>query len=194
LYFRFRFAVLQTFSFFLATLVTPASPMNQAAGHAGTIVGTLTDPSGAVLPSAEVSLTNSVTGYKQSTKTDNTGAFRLSNVPPNQYKLQITASGFQQYEQTVPVYTQVPIQIKAGLALAGSVEQVTVEASDGTLENVPSSHTDVDQNLMDRLPISSAGQGLSDAITLTSGGVVADSNGFFHPQGDHGETSYVVDG
>ena len=194
MYFRFRFAVLQTFSFFLATLVTPASAMNQAAGHAGTIVGTLTDPSGAVLPSAEVSLTNSVTGYKQSTKTDNTGAFRLSNVPPNQYKLQITASGFQQYEQTVPVYTQVPIQIKASLALAGSVEQVTVEATNEALENVPASHTDVDQNLMGRLPISSAGQGLSDAITLTSGGVVADSNGFFHPQGDHGETSYVVDG
>jgi hypothetical protein len=168
--------------------------MNQAAGHAGTIVGTLTDPSGAVLPSAEVLLTNSVTGYKQSTKTDNTGSFRLSNVPPNQYKLQITASGFQQYEQTVPVYTQVPIQIKATLALAGSVEQVTVEATNEALENVPASHTDVDQNLMDRLPISSAGQGLSDAITLTSGGVVADSNGFFHPQGDHGETSYVVDG
>jgi Carboxypeptidase regulatory-like domain len=168
--------------------------MNQATGHAGTIVGTITDPSGAVLPSADVSLTNSVTGYKQSTKTDNTGSFRLANVPPNQYKLQVTASGFQQYEQTVPVYTQVPIQIKASLALAGSVEQVTVEATNEALENVPASHTDVDQNLMTRLPISSAGQGLSDAITLTSGGVVADSNGFFHPQGDHGETSYVVDG
>lgn len=189
-----RFAVLQTFWFYLATFVMSGAPMNQATGHAGTIVGTITDPSGAVLPAAEVSLTNSVTGYKQSTKTDNTGSFRLANVPPNQYKLQVTASGFQEHEQTVPVYTQVPIQIKAALALAGSVEQVTVEASDETLENVPSSHTDVDQNLMERLPISSAGQGLSDAITLTSGGVVADSNGFFHPQGDHGETSYVVDG
>ena len=87
-----------------------------------------------------------------------------------------------------------PIQIKTALALAGSVEQVTVEATDEALENVPASHIDVDQNLWSRLPISSAGQGLSDAITLTSGGVVADSNGFFHPQGDHGETSYVVDG
>ncbi len=192
--FSFRFAVLQTFSLCVVTAVMCGSPMNQATGHAGTIVGTITDPSGAVLPSADVSLSNSVTGYKQSTKTDNTGSFRLSNVPPNQYKLQVTASGFQQYEQTVPVYTQVPIQIKASLALAGSVEQITVEATNEALENVPAAHTDVDQNLMSRLPISSAGQGLSDAITLTSGGVVADSNGFFHPQGDHGETSYVVDG
>jgi hypothetical protein len=168
--------------------------MNQATGNAGTIVGNVTDPSGAALPNAEVSLTNSVTGYHQSAKTDTSGAFRLVNVPRNQYKLQITANGFQAYQQGVPVYTQVPIQIKAALVLAGSVETVTVEASDEALENVPASHIDVDQNLMGRLPISSAGQGLSDAITLTSGGVVADSNGFFHPQGDHGETSYVVDG
>jgi hypothetical protein len=62
------------------------------------------------------------------------------------------------------------------------------------IENVPAAHTDVSQNLLANLPIASTGQGLSDAITLTSGGVVADSNGFFHPQGDHGETTYVVDG
>ncbi|MFL6450279.1 MAG: carboxypeptidase regulatory-like domain-containing protein [Bryobacteraceae bacterium] len=168
--------------------------MNQATGNGGTIIGTVTDPSGAVLPNAVVALTNSVTGYSQSAKTDSVGAFRLPNVPPNQYKLQVTAGGFQEYQQTVPVYTNVPIQLKVSLALAGSVEQVTVEASDEALENVPASHIDVDQNLLGRLPISAGGQGLSDAITLTSGGVVADSNGFFHPQGDHGETSYVVDG
>ncbi|MFL6416708.1 MAG: carboxypeptidase regulatory-like domain-containing protein [Bryobacteraceae bacterium] len=168
--------------------------MNQATGQGGTILGTVTDPSGAVLPNAEVALTNSVTGYHQAAKTDPSGTFRLINVPPNQYKLTVAASGFKEYQQTVPVYTQVPIQIKAALTLAGSVETITVEASDEALENVPASHIDVDQNLLQRLPISSAGQGLSDAITLTSGGVVADSNGFFHPQGDHGETSYVVDG
>lgn len=69
-----------------------------------------------------------------------------------------------------------------------------VEASADVLENVPSAHTDADQTLLSKLPISSSGQGLSDAIRLTSGGVVADSSGFFHPQGDHGETTYVVDG
>ncbi len=192
--FELRSAVLISFAFCLTTSVLSGSPMSQATGNGGTINGTVTDPSGAVLPNAEVSLTNSATGYSQSAKTDNAGTFRLTNIPHNQYKLQVTAGGFQAFQQTVPVYTQVPIQIKPALALAGSVETVTVEASNEALENVPTAHTDVDQNLMQRLPISSAGQGLSDAITLTSGGVVADSNGFFHPQGDHGETSYVVDG
>src|SRR4051794_6976841 len=190
--FKLTSAVRATYIFFLAFLVY--SEPNQATGNGGTILGTVSDPSGAVLPNAEVSLSNSVTAYSQSVKTDNTGAFRFANVPPNQYKLQVTAGGFQPYQQMVPVYTKVPIQIKAALALAGSIETVTVEASSEALENVPASHIDVDQNLLGQLPISSSGQGLSDGITLTSGGVVADSNGFFHPQGDHGETSYVVDG
>lgn len=191
---KFRSAAIAALTLSALGTAAAASPMNQASGHGGTILGSVVDPSGAVLPNAEVSLTNSATGYAQSAKTDATGAFRLANIPPNQYKLNITAGGFQSYGQTVPVYTQVPVQIKAALALAGSVETVTVEAPDEALENVPASHIDVDQNLLAKLPISSAGQGLSDAIVLTSGGVVADSNGFFHPQGDHGQTSYVVDG
>ncbi len=103
-------------------------------------------------------------------------------------------SGFQTYTEDVSVRTQVPIQVKIALVLASASETVNVEATPDTIENVPSAHTDVTQNLMADLPISSSGQGLSDTITMTSGGVVADSNGFFHPQGDHGETTYVVDG
>ena len=166
---------------------------SQATGSSGTIQGTVTDPSGAVVAGASVSLSNSVSGYSQTVKTSRDGTYRLTNIPPNQYHLQISVPGFQIFHQDAPVRTQVPIQINAALVLAGASETVTVQASAEALENVPSSHTDVDQNLLAQLPISSSGQGLSDAITLTSGGVVADSNGFFHPQGDHGETTYVVD-
>jgi hypothetical protein len=166
----------------------------QATGNGGTIQGTVTDPSGAVVAGAEVTINNPVSGYSQSTKSGSDGAFRLTNLPPNQYHLQITLAGFQTFQQDVAVRTQVPIQVNASLALAGSSETVNVEASADVLENVPSAHMDADQTLLSKLPIASSGQGLSDAITLTSGGVVADSNGFFHPQGDHGETTYVVDG
>src|SRR5437773_11617157 len=40
----------------------------------------------------------------------------------------------------------------------------------------------------------SPASGLSDAIVLSSPGVVADSNGFFHPLGDHAQTSFAIDG
>jgi hypothetical protein len=166
----------------------------QASGTGGTVQGTVTDPSGAVVPGAEVTLSNSLTNHKQTAKTGADGNFRIPNVPMNQYRLGVSAPGFQPYSQDVAVRTQVPIQVKASLVLAGASQTVDVSASADVLENVPAEHTDVSQHLMSDLPIASTGQGLSDAITLTSGGVVADSNGFFHPQGDHGETTYVVDG
>ena len=62
------------------------------------------------------------------------------------------------------------------------------------LENVPYAHNDVDTKTLDKLPISSPGSGLSDAVMLGSGAVAADSNGFFHPLGDHAQTSFSIDG
>src|SRR5204862_5287350 len=60
-------------------------------------------------------------------------------------------------------------------------------------ENTSTTHTDVDQSLITRLPVRSVGSGLSDVVTLAAPGVVADSNGFFHPLGDHAQTSYSID-
>ena len=184
--------------FLVAALAFPSSKAvadaAQATGTGGTVQGVVVDPTGAVVPGAEVSITNAVTQYKQTVKSSADGTFRFPNVPMNQYRLEVSAPGFQPYSQQLSVRTQVPIQIKAALAVAGASETVNVSASAEMLENVPSEHTDVSQHLISDLPITSTGQGLSDAITLTSGGVVADSNGFFHPQGDHAETTYVVDG
>jgi hypothetical protein len=165
----------------------------QATGKGGTIQGTVSDPSGAVIADAVVSLTNGVTGYTQTSKSASDGTYRLNNIPPNQYILDISSAGFHKFQEGIAVRTPVPIVVNAKLALSGSTESITVEASPDTIENVPAAHVDVSQNLLANLPVTSVGQGLSDAITLTSGGVVADSNGFFHPQGDHGETTYVVD-
>ncbi len=166
----------------------------QATGNGGTIEGTVTDPSGAVIAAADVTLNNSVSGYSKAVKTGSDGVYRLTNIPPNQYSLVVSAVGFQPFKQSIPVHTQVPLKVDAALTLTNGSVTVDVQATSEALENVPTSHIDVDQKLMADLPLSTTGQGLSDAITLTSGGVVADSNGFFHPQGDHGETTYVVDG
>ncbi|MDQ2711901.1 MAG: TonB-dependent receptor [Acidobacteriota bacterium] len=180
----------------IASLMCGSFPAGaaQATGNGGTVSGTVVDPDGASVAGAQVILSNAVTGYQQPTKTDSTGAFRLTNIPPNQYHLEVTAPGFMVYTQDIPIHSQVPVQVKAALALAGSTQTVDVHATADVVENVPAAHTDISQNLLQNLPVASSGQGLSDAITLSSGGVVADSNGFFHPQGDHGETTYVVDG
>ncbi|MEQ1947653.1 MAG: TonB-dependent receptor [Bryobacteraceae bacterium] len=167
----------------------------QSAGSGGTIDGTVVDPTGAVVPGAVATLNNMVTGYTQGVRTDATGMFHFRNVPQNQYHLQVSASGFQQAEQDVPVRTTVPIALKITLQLAGSTTSVTVEAENADLlETVPSAHTDVDRSVFSSLPITSASNGLSDAITLSSPGVAADSNGLFHPLGDHAQSSLYLDG
>lgn len=162
---------------------------------AGTITGTVLDPSGAAAPNVTLSIHNPVTNYKQSAKTDATGSFRFNNVPPNSYHLEANAAGFRTLERDVSVRTAVPITLSLTLALAGAQTTVDVEAAGSdVLENVAYAHNDVDTSVLTRLPLASPGSGLSDAITLSTPGVVADSNGFFHPLGDHAQTSFYVDG
>src|SRR5947209_5474393 len=178
----------------LAAAEAPGLTGGQGIASGGSVQGTVADPSGAAIPGAEVTLSNTISGFNQECKSDAAGAFRFGNIPANEYVLKVSSPGFQPFQKQLSIRTHVPAKVDAVLALAASVETINVEASPNMVENVPSAHTDVDRNLMINLPTSSTGQGLSDAITLTSGGVVADSNGFFHPQGDHGETTYVVDG
>jgi hypothetical protein len=144
---------------------------------------------------ADVTIANPVTGYTRTVTSDADGAFRFDNVPPNSYQLSVSASGFNVSTQSLTVRTSVPISVKIPLTVGGTAVSVTVStinASD-VLENVPSTHTDVDQTLMQRLPVRSPGNGLSDVVTLAAPGVVADSNGFFHPLGDHAQTSISLD-
>jgi hypothetical protein len=168
---------------------------SQSLGNAGTIEGTVVDPSGAAVPKAFVSIHNAVSGYNQSAVADSHGAFRLTNIPPNPYHLEVKASGFSDFAQDVVIRSGVPLQVKATLVLAGSQTSVTVEATGADMLEVdPSAHVDADRNLIQKLPTVDPGAGLSQAIVYSTGGVAADGNGFFHPLGDHAQVSFVIDG
>jgi len=167
----------------------------QSLGNSGTITGTVVDPSGAAVPNARVSVHNTVTGYMQQAMSDAGGAFRLINIPPNSYHLEIDAAGFAPYSQDVDIKNSLPVQVSAMLALAGATTSVTVEGgASEALEVDPSAHVDADRNQLMKLPLSDPGGGLSQAITYSTGGVSADGNGFFHPLGDHSQVSFVIDG
>ena len=160
----------------------------------GTVAGSVTDPSGAVIPSAKVALRNAVTGYEQTAVTGADGAFRFNNVPQNPYKLTAIASGFGESTQVVDVHGALPMTVNISLNLAGSTTAVTVEAFGAELETDPSAHEDVDRSSFLKLPSFDPGGQLSQAVTYSTGGVAADANGFFHPLGDHAQTSFVIDG
>ncbi len=187
--------MIKTVLLFCAVAFLAALPMKaQSLGNAGTIEGTITDPMGASVPNAKVTLRNSVSGYMQTVTTAMDGSFRISNIPPNPYHLEITAAGFAVSAQDVTVRNAIPIQLSQKLALAGSQTTVSVEATGDILENDPSAHVDVDRSLILKIPAVDAAGGLSQAIIYSTGGVAADGNGFFHPLGDHAQTSFVIDG
>ena len=167
----------------------------QSLGNAGTLEGSVVDPSGAAIPKAAVTIQNAVSGYRQSAATDASGGFRLTNIPHNPYSLEVKAAGFADYTQVVEVRNAIPLQLKVTMSLAGSLTTVNVEANGATiLENDPSAHVDVDRSAMLKLPAIDPAAGLSQAIVYSTGAVAADANGFFHPLGDHAQVSFVIDG
>jgi hypothetical protein len=175
---------------FLISIVYTA----QGYGQGGTVQGTILDPSGAIIPKAMVTIRNALTGYQETVTTDEHGTFKFTGIPPNPYRLEVSFQGFETYRQDVDVRASVPIDLKISMKLAGVAVTVSVEAAADVLENVPSAHVDLDRQVFQKLPTPSPGSALSDAITLASPGVVADSNGFFHPLGDHAQTSFSIDG
>ena len=181
------------FVFLLAFLTQAAAPSLFAQTGAGTITGTVTDASGAVIPNAKVSIQNPVSGYNRSTTTDGAGQYQFVNVPFAPYHMVILATGFASLVQDVDVNSNVAVALKNTLTIGAATTTVTVTAED-LLENDPTFHTDIDKALIDKVPLESQSSSLSSIVTLTSPGVSADSNGLFHGLGDHASNSFSVDG
>src|ERR1700761_3047049 len=83
----------------LALLFAPFAVCAAQGGNAGTIHGTVTDPSGAVIPNAAVHLTNGMSGLNRTANSDATGQFTFTNIPFNPYHVQVTAKGFSALSQ-----------------------------------------------------------------------------------------------
>ena len=67
----------------------------------GSIVGTVTDSSGAAVANASVTVTNTGTSSKRDVVTNAEGNFTAPLLPPGSYSVGVTASGFKAFEQTV---------------------------------------------------------------------------------------------
>ncbi len=184
----------------IATVFTLGLVLAFAAGvafgqaTAGNLSGTVTDPTGALVPGATVTITNAVSGYTRTATSDNTGQFHFFNIPFNPYRLTVDYSGFQSFNKTVQVNSVVAVNVPVSLGVSSTSQSVTVEAPPDLVETDPTAHTDIDRSLIDRLPIESASSELSSIVTLASPGVAADSNGLMHGLGDHAENSFNVDG
>jgi len=164
------------------------------AGTAGTIDGTVTDPAGAAVPGATVTIHNPVSGYEASATTDSNGHFSFTNVPFNPYHMTVTSKGFSPFVQDVETRSVLPVTVPIKLELAGVSTTVTVESGQDLIEDTPTTHTDISRQLFQKIPLESQSSSLSSLVTEASPGVAADSNGLFHGLGDHAENSFSLDG
>jgi hypothetical protein len=178
----------------LWSVLSANNALAQGLGGVGTVQGTVTDPTGGVMQSVEVRITNLVTGFARTAMTDATGKYAFTNLAPNPYHVSVEAQGFQPLARDVEVRSGVPVTLDLALALAGTVSSVDVVGHGGDLiERDPTAHTDIDQSLIGRLAIETSSGGLNAVVMLAAPGVVADSNGFFHPIGDHAQTQFSID-
>jgi hypothetical protein len=99
---RARSYVIRTLIVFVIAAV--ASPFMMAQSLvSGDLTGTVTDPSGAVVASATVTVKNAATGASRTATTNANGAYRFSLLPPGSYDVSVTASGFTKADTTANV-------------------------------------------------------------------------------------------
>lgn len=184
--------------FQLAVLIAAAlfiAQPNFAQARIGTVQGTVKDPTGALVPDAEVTITQPVTRYTQTTQTDRQGTFKLVNIPFNTYNVSAKATGFQAAEQAIDLESTVPLNLDLSLAITGAEAAVTVTENDTALLEADrsSSDTDISQSILER-PMGAAPSRAIESIVASAPGFVTDDNGRMHPRGSESQVQYVVDG
>ena len=142
-----------------------------------TISGTVTDPSGAVVVHAHVTVHSLATGADRTIDTDSAGLYVFPSLQPGDYSISATASGFSQY--TVPKVTlDVDRAVKVDMHLAVSSAGVTVQVNGAATQIEAETITVgqvIDKASVQDLPLN--GRHFLDLTVLTPGGVVADTAG-----------------
>jgi Carboxypeptidase regulatory-like domain/TonB-dependent Receptor Plug Domain len=180
---------------FALCVASPVATYAQSSSaNSGTVRGSVIDPSGGAIRGAAVEIQNPVSHYDKTVETDTQGNYEFDNVPFNNYHLTATAKGFQGGEEDINVRSPVPVEAKMSLMIGTSSQSVTVTAGTDLVETDTTTHTDVDRELFDKLPLESQSSELSSLATLASPGTSADSNGLFHGLGDHASNSFSIDG
>jgi len=100
----------------------------------GGITGTITDPSGAAVPNASVTLKNNGTGETRTATSNSTGFYRFPLLNPGSYSVAVTTPGFQATQQNVSVAVGQTSNANIALQVAGASQTVEVTAQGGAVQ------------------------------------------------------------
>ena len=156
------------------------------------LCGSIKDQSGAVVAGAVLQL--SAASSRLETRTDNGGQFCFNSIQPGNYDLTVQARSFLLKRQEVIVHLGETVHLTLSLLIEPVTEEVTVAEGAADVTSVNVTQTRIGSGLINNLPSESVNAALSSVLTLATPGVAADSNGVFHPLGEHAETSFSIDG
>ena len=142
----------------------------------GSVSGTVSDPSGAVIPNAQITVVNDTTGFTRTGTTDAAGYYRLLDIPAGTYTLSSSASGFQGFKQTgITVAIGQVNEQDIKLSVGSTTQEVTVQASAIVLQTQKADvHTEITSYAVQNLPLSTyrnfqATELLAPGVFSTSG-------------------------
>jgi len=131
----------------LSSIMVLAIPKAGAQTLYGSIVGVITDPSGAVVPNAEVKAVNPQTGETRDVKSDSAGRYTIGNVLPGAYEIHVTATGFRPVvttgvTATINTVTRDDVQMQLGsqaqeISVSGTAAALQTDKSDTHTELTP---------------------------------------------------------
>jgi Carboxypeptidase regulatory-like domain/TonB dependent receptor-like, beta-barrel len=110
-----------------ACLIAPTSVSAQVA--TASINGTVRDTSGAVIPGAEVVLSNVATNVEQTTMTNGSGTYVVLNIPPGDYSLRVSKQGFTSAKQNITLVVNQSTSYDFTLSVGATRQAVTVKGS-----------------------------------------------------------------
>ncbi len=163
-----RFNLLVTL---LAFLLALHSSMH-AQGLYGSLVGTVTDPSGAVVPNASISVTDVGTGQVRQGTSDTSGRYNFPDLSPGSYTAVVSATGFRKVEETsITITPNTVARFDVHLLVGQQTEQVSVSAEAVTLQtDKADTHSEINSTAVADLPISGSGyRNYQQLIDLTPG-------------------------
>jgi hypothetical protein len=170
-------AITLTFTLIFALLIFASMTFAQSSVSSGSISGTVTDPSGASVANAPVTITNTGTGRVISLTTNSSGSYTTGALEPGQYTIKVTAKGFQTVSQ--PVTVQVGNNTNGNVKLAVGQESQIVEVQAST-EQVNTQQATVQGVLnsqqIENLPVN--GRNFLDLAQLEPGVQIQDGQNF----------------
>lgn len=161
----------------LADFLTVPEANAQVSGSTGSITGTVTDPQGAAVADAKVTITNKETGLSQSLSANATGYYTSGTLVPGEYTVRIEAKNFKTYQTTLSVQVGQIITVNVKLELGSSSSVVEVTSAAIQVNEEQASVQDVlTAKDIDELPVN--GRNFLDLATLEPGVQIQDGSTF----------------